>query len=373
MIKINWFSEEVRNSYFAKMQKFLPKSIVWYGDSADPQNPYRIDTYTLLCGTKSEVFKCANIDLYFSLRMAIDLKKKGDRAAAKKEFNELISDNPSFFINYTSSYCDTLKSVTNLSDKIEADLDKAIDDLLDVVFPNNKKDKLKSLYDLIDTETRSWLMNSLDVDCCPYCNRQYITSLNDVPGKNYPISTADLDHFYNKSIFPLFALSLFNFVPSCQVCNSRVKGKRWLDAVYPYDDEFGDSAVFTIDYSIMPKDKCQEALTALEPVPVPLDISVQTSDMQLKQRIENSMDLFRILQVYQSHQKYAGELLWKKHLYSDPAYIESLKNTFSSVKEFEITEQSLNLFLYGYRLDKEHKYDKDRPLSKLTYDLVLRK
>ena len=373
MIKIDWFSEKVRNNYYTEMKKYLPESIVWYGDIDDTKNPYRIDTYKLLCGTKSEVFKCTNIDLYFSLRKAIDLKKKGDLKAAKKEFNKQISSNTSFFKKYTSSYCGTLQSVTDLSDKIEADLDQAMETLYCDVFPNiTRKDKQKSLYDLIGTETRAWLMNSLNVECCPYCNRQYITSLNGVPGKTYPISTADLDHFYNKSIFPLFALSLFNFVPSCQVCNSRVKGKRWLDAVYPYDEEFGDNAVFTIDYSIMPKDKSVDAMTALEPVPVPIDISVQTSDIQLKQRIENSMELFRILQVYQSHQKYAGEILWKKHLYSDPAYIDSLRNSFSNLKHFEITEQDLNLFLYGYRLDREHKYDKDRPLSKLTYDLVLR-
>ena len=36
--------------------------------------------------------------------------------------------------------------------------------------------------------------------------------------------TFDLDHFYPQNQCPLLALSLNNLVPSCQVCNSRVKG-----------------------------------------------------------------------------------------------------------------------------------------------------
>ena len=35
--------------------------------------------------------------------------------------------------------------------------------------------------------------------------------------------TFDVDHFFPKSEYPMFCLSLYNFVPSCQVCNSRVK------------------------------------------------------------------------------------------------------------------------------------------------------
>lgn len=36
----------------------------------------------------------------------------------------------------------------------------------------------------------------------------------------------DLDHFLPKSKCPLVALSLFNFVPSCAVCNEKLKGKK---------------------------------------------------------------------------------------------------------------------------------------------------
>ena len=34
----------------------------------------------------------------------------------------------------------------------------------------------------------------------------------------------DLDHFLPKSICPLVGLSFYNFVPSCSVCNEKLKG-----------------------------------------------------------------------------------------------------------------------------------------------------
>lgn len=38
----------------------------------------------------------------------------------------------------------------------------------------------------------------------------------------------DIDHFLDKGSCPLIALSLFNFVPSCQICNSRLKHDKQL-------------------------------------------------------------------------------------------------------------------------------------------------
>lgn len=376
MIKIDWFSNEIREKYFNDLEPYFPDEIVWYGDSSDPNNRYRINTKVLLCGTKDKVINYPYIDLYMSLRRKICIKRN-DRSSLEKEINDLINKNQSFFKNY-ATYLNGNRVYPNYIDAllltIKTDLDKAMNEVYQYII--SKKHwriiTLDSLYDLIRREKRADLMDSLKVDCCPYCNRQYITSLKKKTKKDKLVSTADLDHFYNKSIFPLFALSLFNFVPSCQVCNSRVKGQNWLDAVYPYEEDFGDDAVFTFDYSAMSGKEWAKALISLEPVPVPITISVTAADKAKRQRIENSLELFQILRIYLNHKLYAGELLWKKHLYNDPAYIASLKNTFFQLKHFEMKELDMNLFLYGYRLDKEHKYDKDRPLSKLTYDLMIR-
>lgn len=60
------------------------------------------------------------------------------------------------------------------------------------------------------------------INTCFYCNRAYINSYE--VSKDCKKRQFDLDHFIPKKECPLFALSLYNFVPSCQVCNSRIKG-----------------------------------------------------------------------------------------------------------------------------------------------------
>ena len=69
---------------------------------------------------------------------------------------------------------------------------------------------------------RHQIMSKMRIPVCPYCNRQYVTLYRD--SGNHQKTTADLDHFYAKSIYPYLALCVYNFVPSCQICNSRFKG-----------------------------------------------------------------------------------------------------------------------------------------------------
>ena len=61
----------------------------------------------------------------------------------------------------------------------------------------------------------------LDITSCFYCESAYTGVYSDT-GKIK--RTFDIDHFFQKEQYPIFALSLYNFVPCCQVCNSRVKG-----------------------------------------------------------------------------------------------------------------------------------------------------
>jgi len=65
------------------------------------------------------------------------------------------------------------------------------------------------------------LAKELAIDVCPYCNRNYTTSHRiDGTLKNvFP----EFDHFYPQKDFPLLALSFYNLIPSCSICNSHYK------------------------------------------------------------------------------------------------------------------------------------------------------
>lgn len=68
----------------------------------------------------------------------------------------------------------------------------------------------------------------LKIHTCYYCEMAYINvySCKDENDKLQKRRQFDLDHYLPKALCPCLALSLFNFVPSCQVCNSRIKGDR---------------------------------------------------------------------------------------------------------------------------------------------------
>lgn len=55
--------------------------------------------------------------------------------------------------------------------------------------------------------------------CC-YCDLSYI---NVYYTKDKKYTHFDLDHFFPKRKCPIFALSLFNLIPCCSVCNQRLK------------------------------------------------------------------------------------------------------------------------------------------------------
>ena len=66
------------------------------------------------------------------------------------------------------------------------------------------------------------------ITTCHYCEMAYINTYV-LPIRHGASATSsyrrqfDVDHFLPKTTCPIIGLSLFNFVPSCQVCNSRIK------------------------------------------------------------------------------------------------------------------------------------------------------
>lgn len=93
------------------------------------------------------------------------------------------------------------------------------------------------------------LLRELNVVVCPYCNRIYTITLPSRKEldekKQFRTTRPVFDHFYPRSKYPYFALSLFNLIPSCHICNGN---KRDIAArmVYPYDEAFGKKAAFRL-------------------------------------------------------------------------------------------------------------------------------
>ncbi len=96
--------------------------------------------------------------------------------------------------------------------------------------------------------------DTIGVRVCPYCNRSYVFTLDN--GEARP----QYDHYFPKSSYPYLAISMYNLVPCCSICNSAkgsaepvfdisipAEGKQKY-IIYPYQDEYGYDIYFETCY-----------------------------------------------------------------------------------------------------------------------------
>lgn len=74
----------------------------------------------------------------------------------------------------------------------------------------------------------------LGINTCFYCDMNYVFPYNAINSKTRMF---DLDHFFENADSPLTAISLYNFIPSCQVCNSRIKHDKPFNVLYHLENE----------------------------------------------------------------------------------------------------------------------------------------
>lgn len=173
------------------------------------------------------------------------------------------------------------------------------------------------------------------VRTCPYCNRQYITPVYSATGKG----RADLDHFYSKSRYPYFSMSIYNLVPSCKFCNSSLKGMkefRFEDKT-PYEISMDDLAEFKYWPS------CKIEFCEKDKV------------------IHTYKEIFKIEELYEFHRDDAKDLLRKSLRYSSDRIRELAATGF-------ISEKELYKFIIGKISIKEKILEE--PLNKFKRDIV---
>ncbi len=186
-----------------------------------------------------------------------------------------------------------------------------------------------------------WLADKLSVNTCPYCNRQYtFTISNKKEKKNI---RPQFDHFYPKSTYKYLSLSFYNLIPCCPTCN-HIKKKTEVE-INPYNDSFGD--------------KCRFKITNF------VEHNISDAEFQLGFTSENdNINTFALKDLYSKHRDYISEIVWKAKHYNE-GYYDSLEKTFSNLK---LSKTEMHLLIFGQYIETSKQ--KDRPLSKLTNDLI---
>lgn len=200
------------------------------------------------------------------------------------------------------------------------------------------------------------LAKILNVTTCPYCNRQYTVTV--IRGKE-SLTRPEFDHYYPQCKYPLLALSFFNLIPSCIICNRNFKGDRELTAdkyIHPFIDNIINEFSFTsfpLNYD--------SSVGIDEKFNLGFKIIAQSVN---NERIKNSINFFKLIELYGAHLDIISELYRKRHIFSEK-YIENIQNEYSSLK---LSKAEIYRLVFGNHFNEEDFLK--RPFSKVTKDIA---
>lgn len=216
--------------------------------------------------------------------------------------------------------------------------------LTDVVFRYDTFSSRKSAYDILRMEK---------VTVCPYCNRQYIFTLEN--NKVRP----QFDHYYPKSIYPYLAVSIFNLIPSCSICN---QAKSTLDTykepiLYPFEEEFGDEVKFIIN---------SDDIKYLHGMTDDFNMQIQWNgiDSVKIKKIKKQDERLHLKELYEKHKDYVKDIAWNHYINSEERIDEIIKR----FPGMFLTKEDVISTIYMNDIRKENLGK--RPLAKLTRDIL---
>lgn len=204
----------------------------------------------------------------------------------------------------------------------------------------------------------------LGVTVCPYCNRSYIFTV-EKDARNGKVRP-QYDHFFPKSKYPYLAVSMYNLIPSCAVCNSGKSDKdsfkdQKVQYLNPYVEGYGTKTVLQITPK-KKKDRIHSYVGLAEEYTVKPE-SAPDVDKDAAKRIQDTWDLLKLGPLYEKHSDYIRNILRAKQIYTEE-YLNQLIKSFPGA--FDDMDDLRNVVYFNY-LDEE-KWGK-RILAKLTHDL----
>jgi len=199
-------------------------------------------------------------------------------------------------------------------------------------------------YNMID----KWdFINKIEIDTCPYCNRNYVYSLS-----NKSRIKPEIDHFFPKSQYPFLGASFYNLIPSCQTCNGfGAKGK-----IDPIKEKLYSP------YEIKPDDF--EFTFKLNRIDFNSPLEGNSKILvHLKKKIDGNDRVFKLSKLYEKHEDHVIELIVKSKL----EYSDKYRLYLNSYIGMKFSDSEINRLIIGNyaELGNLHK----RPLAKLYRDI----
>lgn len=204
------------------------------------------------------------------------------------------------------------------------------------------------------------LAEKLSVRSCLYCNRNYTLTVKKGNRKTDKITRPEFDHFFDKDDNPLLALSIYNLIPSCKICNSTLKGRKKFNLnnnLHPYIDD----VIKFYKYKYIPHD-VKSILGGASKLAV--EIEVNSGIPSVDKKITNSKEIFKLEEIFSSHSDELKDLFDIKHRFSD-RYFEEL---FKKYNALGLNYDEVYKVVFGtYYQEKDFS---KRPFSKIKNDIL---
>jgi hypothetical protein len=216
-------------------------------------------------------------------------------------------------------------------------------------------------YETYDKWDAYALAADLNITVCPYCNRQYTFTIGNTSRKG---TRPQFDHFFDKATYPYLALSFYNLIPSCNICNSNLKGSEKFDLdsnIHPYIEGFDER----LKFSIKPKNiSFLNGVSTSYRIKLKLNTSMTIANNDLKKMLKNSI-VFRLNSIYNKHKDYVDEIIQKSIAYNDDYYIDLFNRHKGTL--FNSIDDVKKMVLSNYITKDELG---NRILAKLTKDIA---
>jgi hypothetical protein len=233
-------------------------------------------------------------------------------------------------------------------------------EIIKILEKNKNKSSLPKLkyvfnYDKFQSEITKFFMDNFNFRTCFYCNKDFITNFE----ADKKVSTFQLDHFFDKATYPYLALSFYNLIPSCYVCNAKVKGSENTfenssnkPCIAPNNENFNFHQ--KVKFKLLLDDSCKNLHIE----------SKDDIDVTLKEQFTNLYDkyieIFKLNPRYKAHKDIVFDMIQKAELYPE-SRLKELQN-LTGIPFQQIKKDIFNLIDENEDLSKQ-------PFSKLIVDM----
>lgn len=280
--------------------------------------------YDIISKSKADKFNGLTFEEYYNTNIKAILNNYSLADILTGDFDKLLEIKES--INLSSTDFEIIKTFFNY--------DKA-----------NSKDFIP-LISKLQPKISEFFQENIEVHTCYYCNIDFINTFK----KNNEIKNAfTLDHVLEKADYPFLALNLYNLVPSCYVCNSKVKDSKIPFEFSPTNKDF--------DFNERVKFKSFISNVNLQ-IEKEQDFYIKLIE-NYSNKYDKYIESLNLNDRYDYHKYKVLEMIQKRREYPD----SRIKELSDLTKK---TQEEIKQDLFGiYTSEDLHK----RPLSKLIKDI----